>query len=439
MSGRAFTVRLGGMKRLIALLAVAALAFTACADSDPDTAVIQIEPVADSSGITPTANLVDAAANVEQAHEGLANIWHHNGTWQGCGHDCSEAIGDAKNKTATARNELGADILSLTTWDHGQTVEHAFDAALYWIGVDTGEDVSTKHALYQLGILRDVLRGEVQKRQSPPSLDARSHRPTVRHPAADPTTSTANLVAANDAVEQAHEGLGNILKDFNTWTHDGCTQRCMDAIASAYTKTVDAHGQLGPDILGQSTWDHGHTVGDAFDSAQYWMEKGAFGIQGDIRHAEYQLGILRDVLRSAVDQRQNPPHPVLVGLGSGGCQNDCADIRQAASLIEAAHEGIGNLIKSNGGDKKNCGDQCQAAEQDAALKNHQAWNLTPQWLIDQPTWDKQQTLGHAYWAADYWISQSELYGTDGNPSDWEKAEYQLGIARDVLNAAAGTG
>ena len=421
----------------LALVAAVVVPYSWLTDDDNETAVLQVEPVADTSDITPTANLVDAAANVEQAHEGLGNIWHHNGTWQGCGHDCSEAIGDAKNKTATARNELGSDILSLTTWDHGQTVEHAFDAALYWIGVDTGEDVSTKHALYQLGILRDMLNGEVQKRQSPPELHAQSHRPTVRHPVADPTTSTANLVAASDSVEQAHEGLGNVIKDFNSWSHNGCTDTCMKGIADAYNKTVSAHGMLGPDILGQVTWDHGHTVDNAFNAAQYWMEKGAFGDSGDIHHAIYQIGILRDVLRADVNQRQNPPHPVLVGLGAGGCKNDCADIKKAAALIEAAHEGIGNLIKSNGGDKKNCGDDCQAAERDAAFKNHEAWNLTPQWLIDQPTWDKQQTLGHAYWAADYWIGQSELYGTDGNVDDWKKAEYQLGISRDVLNAAAG--
>ena len=257
----------------------------------------------------------------------------------------------------------------------------------------------------------------------------------VSHTSAD-TTSTADLVAARDGVEQAHKGLGNTLKDMNSWGHNGCTNPCTDAIADAYDKTVKAHGTLGHDILDQTTWDHGHTVANAFDAAQYWMEKGAFGDATDIHRAEYQLGILRDVLRSAVNQRSTPTPPELVAVVKGGCRDDCANIRQAAALIEQAHEGIGNLITNNAGDKDNCGDDCQGAEKDAANKNHTAWNLTPDWLINQHTWDKGQTVGHAFWAADYHINQSELYGDDGNPDEWRKAEYQLGILRDVLNAAA---
>ena len=112
---------------------------------------------------TSPQNIAEAHALVEQAHEGIGNVWHndiHSGQ-PDCGADCIAAINDAAAKTKQARSLLGADVLSQRTWDKNQTVAHAFDAAEYWINeVNIGETDSgaaAPHALFQLGILRDVL------------------------------------------------------------------------------------------------------------------------------------------------------------------------------------------------------------------------------------------------------------------------------------------
>ena len=123
---------------------------------------------------TPLAKLKDAAASVEQAHEGIGNIIKFNLDQGGvCGDRCYKAIQDARQKNLRAWHEVQSDVLDVRTWDHNQTVAHAFDAADYWL--DDLEQVYNdvysadigKHAEYQLGILRDVLAGLVKKRSSP--------------------------------------------------------------------------------------------------------------------------------------------------------------------------------------------------------------------------------------------------------------------------------
>ncbi|WP_420431394.1 hypothetical protein [Candidatus Poriferisocius sp.] len=123
-----------------------------------------------SQTITPTENLVDAAAAIEQAHEGIGNIIHHDdGNWDndGCGVNCERALSDAVSKRTRACFEIGPDITSLQTWDHNQTVGHACDAAGYWLGQTLPVDDATHHAEYQLGILRDALNAVVKQRSSP--------------------------------------------------------------------------------------------------------------------------------------------------------------------------------------------------------------------------------------------------------------------------------
>ena len=112
---------------------------------------------------TSPENIARAHDLIEQAHEGIGNVWHndiHTGQ-PGCGTDCMTAINDAASKTKAAYTLLGDDVLSRRTWDKNQTVAHAFAAAEYWIDeVNVGETDSgdaAPHALYQLGILRDVL------------------------------------------------------------------------------------------------------------------------------------------------------------------------------------------------------------------------------------------------------------------------------------------
>ena len=118
----------------------------------------------DGAQATPAAKIAEAQALIEEAHEGIGNVWHndiHTGQ-PDCSSECMAAINDAASKTQEARGLLGADILGMHTWDKNQTIAHAFDAALYWINqVNIGETDSgdaAPHALYQLGILRDVLK-----------------------------------------------------------------------------------------------------------------------------------------------------------------------------------------------------------------------------------------------------------------------------------------
>jgi len=161
------------------IMAVIVLTAAACGDDPPDpepvpsTTFTVPDEVGYSGGVelaavTPLPALKDASAKVEQAHEGIGNIIHHDdGNWDnnGCGVNCEQALSDAIEKATEACAELGPDVLGLYTWDNNQTVGHACHAALYWLGQTLPVDDATHHAEYQLGILRDVLRAEVQKRQ----------------------------------------------------------------------------------------------------------------------------------------------------------------------------------------------------------------------------------------------------------------------------------
>ena len=134
-------------------------------------------------GITPMANLVDANNKIEEAHEGIGNIIHHNGgQWDndGCGVKCQQALSDAIEKATQAYAELGSDILSMRTWDNNQTVEHACDAALYWLRKTVPIDDATHHAEYQLGIVRDVLRAQVAARRSPRNVEVEAELAKIR-------------------------------------------------------------------------------------------------------------------------------------------------------------------------------------------------------------------------------------------------------------------
>ena len=112
---------------------------------------------------TSPAAIAEAQKLVEAAHEGIGNVLHNDiRKYAGaCGDECQAAIIDARDKTSKAESLLGADVLNAHTWDHDQSVAHAFWAAGYWIGqlvTDWEDEGAADSALYQLGILRDVLK-----------------------------------------------------------------------------------------------------------------------------------------------------------------------------------------------------------------------------------------------------------------------------------------
>jgi len=244
--------------------------------------------------VTPTANLIDAANKIEEAHEGVGNVIHHDdGSWDnnGCETRCIEAMSNATVKVGNACFELGDDILNIRTWDNHQTVGHACDAAKYWLGETTPVDNGTHHAEYQLGILRDVLNAQVKARQHP----ALRSNPNVLVS----TTPKDKILDAYHKVFQAHEGMGQVNKDLSKTFWD-CSDSCQAAIDSARKKTNDAKAELGDDILNIKTWDNGQTVAHAFWAADYWIgQVDKYEFSQDAKHALYQLGILRDVLAAA--------------------------------------------------------------------------------------------------------------------------------------------
>ena len=278
------------MKFLALLLAFAVFA-AACSGDTQEVADDTVVLTADVGDITPTASLIDAANKIEQAHEGIGNIIHHDaGNWDdGCGTNCGVALGDAIEKTVEAHDELGPDILSLYTWDNNQTVAHAFDAALYWLKETAPVDNATHHAEWQLGLLRDVLRGQVNARKHPALLGL----------AVVDATPKATVLDAYNKVEQAHEGIGNVIKN-DISGDETCGDRCYAAMQDARKKNSEAWHELGDDILDITTWDHGRTVAHAFWAADVWLGQLEQEYNVDFgHHAEFQLGILRDVLSAA--------------------------------------------------------------------------------------------------------------------------------------------
>ena len=141
----------------------ASVTATATADTSAPT-------VRGSGSVTPLADLIDARDSVEQAHEGIGNVIKNDLSGDNtCGDRCYAAMQDARHKNLRAWHELDTDVLNIRTWDNDQTVAHGFDSADYWLAQLEGVyDIDlAKHAEYQLGILRDVLRAQVTKRTTP--------------------------------------------------------------------------------------------------------------------------------------------------------------------------------------------------------------------------------------------------------------------------------
>ena len=361
---------------------------------------------------TSTADLTDAAAKIEQAHEGIGNIIHNDdgSDNNGCETKCGEELADAISKTAIACNELHSDILNLRTWDHNQTVGHACYAANYWLGETSPVDEGTHRAEYQLGILRDVLNDAVKNRQNPPSLGA---------------TSQTVIKDAAAKVQQAHDGLGNIIRNnYNKWAED-CGDHCQAAIDDAANKTASAQHELGPDVLNIRTWDNNQTVGHAFWAANYWFGqlKNHFDDSTFALHAEYQLGILRDVLNGQV-------HYASFGATEATPKSAIDD---AHAKVLQAHEGIANVLKHNINGTSPCNDHCTKAIHDAVTKTQLAEDELGPDVLNIHTWDNNYTIGHAFWAADYWLDQLNDYPAYKNAA--QHALYQLGILRDALDTA----
>ena len=166
---------------VLMLLGIGLLVFESAPDSVPDSTIVPASTTTtappqedgysgapDTSTVTPLGDLMDAAASIEQAHEGLGNVITNNvKSGATCDSNCETAIKDAVAKNRRAWHEVQSDVLDLHTWDNNQTVGHAFDSADYWLVEFQASYQSdfAYHAEYQLGILRDVLNAEVKKRQ----------------------------------------------------------------------------------------------------------------------------------------------------------------------------------------------------------------------------------------------------------------------------------
>ena len=362
---------------------------------------------------TPTAALEAASDKIEQAHEGIGNIIHHDdGNWDnnGCGVKCGAALGDAIEKTTEACDALGPDITGLYTWDHNQTVGHACTAALYWLANTAPVDDATHHAEYQLGILRDVLRAQVKARQ-------------VTAPAPQPTAN-ADIAKAHALVEAAHEGIGNIIHHNTT---DCPLNPCGDAITDAIDKLQQADALTPQWLRNKHTWDHNQNVEHAYAAAIWHLDQ-AFAKVDDVdpsqyHEAEFQIGILRDVLSANMSGSAT----LVTGLQGTSQEN----IKAAHDLVEQAHKGIGNVLKNNLETDRGCATPCEEAIDDAWAKTQQAHGKLGSDILSLRTWDNNQTVQHAFYAANYWLHNTYEYE---DPSDAHHAEYQLGILRDVLAA-----
>ena len=164
-----WTTAMVAMVGLFALLVVLLINDNPTAEAPPTPPVLV--GYSGSQDITPTSVLVQADNEINEAHDGIGNILRHyiDGGTSCVDPNCIAAWEDARDKTSNACLIIGPDIKNIVTWDKGQTVGHACDAALYWIGVDNLDPVpgDVHHAEYQIGILRDELNAEVKKRQSP--------------------------------------------------------------------------------------------------------------------------------------------------------------------------------------------------------------------------------------------------------------------------------
>ena len=251
---------------------------------------------------TPTTNLRDAYNNIFQAHEGMSNVLKHNLEGSTCSERCIDAIADAGTKVVTAHGELLDDILLLRTWDHNQTVDHAFVSALYWWNrVQQFLDAEDGHrAVYQVGILRDMLDGALKNRNDGTEVGYSGTNPSAQ------TTPTANLRKAYNDIFQAHEGVANIQEHHTKTGSDTiCEETCQAEYNDATNKINDARHNLSDDILLLHTWDHNQTVDHAFVSALFWLTAdGQYMMDyDDAHHCLYQLGILRDMLEGELEKR----------------------------------------------------------------------------------------------------------------------------------------
>ena len=112
------------------------------------------------------------------------------------------------------------------------------------------------------------------------------------------TTSAACLELARHLFESAHQGVGNR-------THNNCDTKSVgdncDTSNWFHLYTVDKGcWVIGADLRNVRTWDHGQTVDHACRAANDWLQKAVFFNDEKYQHrAEYQIGILRDVVNAA--------------------------------------------------------------------------------------------------------------------------------------------
>ena len=238
-------------------------------------------------------NLIQLGRWVAQVHDSVANLIAHNAG--SCGHNCREANGDNLTKLRLVEANSPDWLKAETTWDKGQTVGHAMDAAVFWAdqavkaGWEGVDEDDWHHLEFQVGIIRDVVDSYISSHGCHPTVSATGGTGT-RHD---------NIEHAAALVESAHAGVGNLIHNDTNY----CDNTCKRAEADAIDKLNRATRLTPADVLTQRTWDHNQTVGHAYDASlwhlQTALDRGDDTSQSQWHEAEYQIGILRDVLAAA--------------------------------------------------------------------------------------------------------------------------------------------
>jgi len=203
----------------------------------------------------------------------------------------------------------------------------------------------------------------------------------------------------------AEAKVNEALKDLGTWNTDAA--RFMRWVATGIQTDVAA-----------LDWSH---------AGQYMakMNEARAIVHDDVRNSGVVSRVLGDIDAANVYITH-----VIVG------PTPQAAIDHAYQLVFEAHEGGGNRIHHpcDGNEAGDPGDRCRASYQDIYDKTQQADELMHYDVMALHTWDKNQTVHHAFVSALYWAQQTTLCMCDADDGSIEHTVYQLGILRDVLDS-----
>ena len=208
----------------------------------------------------------------------------------------------------------------------------------------------------------------------------------------------------------------------------------------AQAKVDEAIGDLGSWNADAATFMRWVSAGISKDAAAHdWSNAGAY----QAKLNEVRAIVKADVRSSGVVQRTvgdiDAANVLIAHVITGPTTQ--AQIDHAAALVEEAHEGTGNRIHHpcDGDEAGDPGERCRDSYLDIFTKTQQADELLRYDVMDRRTWDKDQTVRHAFTAALYWSNQTILCECDADGGSLEHTVYQLGILRDILNGLSSSG